>query len=193
MEQGEEEDDDEWTVQFDDGQTLRYGKRELRKLLARATSPQEKKQIDHILVSNRWRSSVTSCKSRWGPSVHRSISGKRSDHALLECTWKWRMRHVKSEPSPDFSVLQGDTKDKNGNPGPNKHAQAFQSTVTTKLKKLNYSKSDIATDIYNKLCKAIKCSSTQIFSFCLSASIFIYTLSVLHDFVAIIPVRNYPL
>ena len=64
VEQGEEEDDDEWTVQFDDGQTLRYGKSELRKLLARATSPQEKKQIDHILVSNRWRSSVTSCKSR---------------------------------------------------------------------------------------------------------------------------------
>ena len=51
VEQGEEEDDDEWTVQFDDGQTLRYGKSELRKLLARVTSPQEKKQIDHILIS----------------------------------------------------------------------------------------------------------------------------------------------
>ena len=112
VDQGDEQNDkaqdaDVWTVLFEDGQKIRCGKSKLRKLLARGENKQEKKQIDHILVSNRWRSSVTQSRVRWGPSVHRSISGKRSDHGLVECTWKWRMRHVKTEPTPDFSVLQG--------------------------------------------------------------------------------------
>ena len=81
-----------WTVQFADGYTIKCGKRKLKSLLTTATNIQEKKQIDHILVSNRWRSSITQCRPRWSPSVHRSLSGKRSDHALLECTWKWKWR-----------------------------------------------------------------------------------------------------
>ena len=112
---------------------------------------------ENALVSNRWRSSVTQSKVRWGPSVHRSLSGKRSDHALVECTWKWRMRHVKPEPSPDFSVMQDGITDKKGNSGPNKQAQAFQATVTAKLKTLVFSSTDSTTDIYSKLCKVIKC------------------------------------
>ena len=86
VEQSKNQDAGIWTVLFQDGHTLRCGKRKLRQLLLNAKPVQEKKQIDHILVSNRWRSSVTQCRTRWGPSVHRSISGKRSDHALLECT-----------------------------------------------------------------------------------------------------------
>jgi hypothetical protein len=108
VEQGDGEKKDKWTIQFEDGYTLRCGKHRLRKLLSRANGgqAQEKKQIDHILVSNRWRSSVTNCSPRWEPSVHRSLSGKRSDHALVECSWKWRLRLTKTVPVPDFSVLK---------------------------------------------------------------------------------------
>ena len=61
-------------------------------------------QIDYILVSNRWRSSIVDSKVRWGPSLHRNIHGK-ADHALVMCKWFWRVRKVKTEPSYDWSVL----------------------------------------------------------------------------------------
>ena len=101
-----EETQDEWTVQFEDGHVITCGKARLRQLLKRGDSEQIGKQIDHILVSTRWKSSVTHCKTRWGPSIHRSLTGRRSDYALLECRWKWRMRQMKTESSPDFSVLR---------------------------------------------------------------------------------------
>ena len=50
VEQGREQNKrDVWTVRFNDGFTLRCGKNRLRKLITQATSPQEKKQIDHVL------------------------------------------------------------------------------------------------------------------------------------------------
>ena len=150
---GSGQDADVWTVVFEDGYTLKCGKRRLKHLLRNTTQTQGKKQIDHILVSNRWRSSVTGCKTRWGPSVHRSVTGKRSDHALLECTWKWRLKIVKSEPVPDYSVLQnGQGEDPTK---PNKYAKKFGQAVQEKLQELEYNEGDGAEAIYDKLCSAI--------------------------------------
>ena len=156
VEQGEGQDDvNTWSVLFDDGHLLKCGRKRLRKLMAQAESPQVKKQLDHILVSNRWRSSVTDCRPDWAPSIHRSISGKRSDHALLSCTWKWRIRMVRTEPVPDFSVLQAAATDKNGRQTLNPHAQAFQQAVTDNLKAAEFNTQGSTAEIYDKLCTAI--------------------------------------
>ena len=156
---GDGQDDDVWTIHFDDGYILKCGKSKLKQLMQNSVCIQERKQIDHILVSNRWRSSVTSCRPRWGPSVHRSISGKRSDHSLLECSWKWRMRTIKSAPVPDFSVLQGgSTPDARRT----KYVQRFDQAVQDKLKELEYSVADTAAATYDKLCKAIEDAATSI-------------------------------
>ena len=45
------------------------------------------------MVSNRYLSSVVSCRSHWGPSIHRSQWGVKEDHALVACSWKWRVRN----------------------------------------------------------------------------------------------------
>ena len=85
--------------------------------------------------------------------MHRSVTGKRSDHALLECTWKWRLKLIKSDPVPDFSLLQGGQgKDANK---PNPHAQKFGQAVQEKLLELEYSAEDDVESIYDKLCRAI--------------------------------------
>ena len=62
-------------------------------------------QIDYILVSNRWMSSVKGCKVAWGPSVHRF--GYRWDHGLVQIGWKWRVRAVPArEPRLDLAALR---------------------------------------------------------------------------------------
>ena len=155
VEQGKDDSEpDEWSVLFEDGHLLKCGKRRLRKLLAQAETPQAQKQIDHILVSNRWRSSVTDCRPCWAPSIHRSITGKRSDHALLGCSWKWRMRVVKKEAVPDFSVLRS-VITKQGQESPNSHAQEFQQAVTENLKAAEFDAQGSTAEVYDKLCVAI--------------------------------------
>ena len=62
---------------------------------------------------------------------------------------------MKSEPAPDFSVIQGDQLDEQGLPRPNKQAQAFQSAVAEKLEELGYREDGSTTSIYDKLCKAV--------------------------------------
>ena len=81
------------------------GLKALQQILTRAKSSKVGRQLDYALVSTRWISCVTHCKPRWGPSIHRSIHGEKNDHALVECTWSWRVRVVKSKPVKDFSCL----------------------------------------------------------------------------------------
>ena len=148
---GNGQEEDVWTVQFDDGYTTQCGKQKLQDLLQNAENVQIKKQIDHILISSRWRSSVLQCRPRWGPSIHRSITGKPSDHALLECTWKWRMRLIKSNPVPDYSVLRED-----------KYVQMFERAVQAKLQSLQFSKADETADMYAKMCAAITHAAKEV-------------------------------
>ena len=60
--------------------------------------------MDYIMVSNRWLTSVQDASVKWGPSKHRNIHGK-ADHALVCCSWKWRLQSTKVEMKRDFGAL----------------------------------------------------------------------------------------
>ena len=95
-----------WVVVFEDGYSMRCSEEWIlknRKLPCKRKRTQ--KQIDFIFVSNRWRSSVIDAKVRWGPSIHRNLYGK-DDHALVVCTWSWRLRAVTAGEGVDWSALQ---------------------------------------------------------------------------------------
>ena len=49
-------------------------------------------QIDHILISTRWRSAVQSCAVRWGPAIHRF--GFPFDHGLVTAVMRFKIRKV---------------------------------------------------------------------------------------------------
>ena len=96
-----------WTVSFEDGYTTRCTKKKLAKwLLPPPRAKRGFKQIDYILVSRRWKSSVTNCKVDWEPSVHKSKWNTREDHALVACEWKWRIREVTLPSRTDYSGLR---------------------------------------------------------------------------------------
>ena len=65
------------------------------------------KQLDYILCSTRWVSSVRSSRVRWGISIQRW--GRKYDHGLVECKWKAHPKANKRMPRPDFSALARDT------------------------------------------------------------------------------------
>ena len=147
----------QWTVKYSDKFTQQYGRISLEKILVRTKREKIGKQIDYIFVSSRWKSCVTNCRTRWGPSIHRDIHGERNDHALVECNWKWRIRTIKSQPRKDLNCLYTQVKDANGNPTANPHMLAFEEALDAKLKELKYSASDDnTTAMYAKICTAIE-------------------------------------
>ena len=68
-----------WSVCFEDNYTMKCSEDWIMSHLKSAPNEQRKveKQIDYIFVSNRWRSSVTNAKTRWGPSTHRNQKRQR--------------------------------------------------------------------------------------------------------------------
>ena len=91
----------EWLVCNSNDTVHRYNRKHLEKILVRTAKRKVGKQLDYILVSTRWKSCIRSCRTRWGPSMHRDLHGEKNDHALLECVWNWRIRtekhaHVKT-------------------------------------------------------------------------------------------------
>jgi hypothetical protein len=63
-------------------------------------------QIDYVLVSQRWKSSVETCYVRWGPSLQLQ-AGNREDHGAVMMRWKQRVRcPQKSPPKPDLKALK---------------------------------------------------------------------------------------
>ena len=60
-------------------------------------------QIDYVLCSKRWTSSVRSSRVRWGVSIQRW--GRHFDHGLVECEWKVRLAAPAKVRHPDFSQL----------------------------------------------------------------------------------------
>jgi exonuclease III len=61
-------------------------------------------QIDYVLVSNRWKSGVSSCKVRWGPSIHRF--GHRFDHGMVHGTFRFRVAsHKPPQGWTDWGAL----------------------------------------------------------------------------------------
>ena len=94
-----------WVIQFEDGFVVRCGEKTLAKMLVVRKRKQIGKQLDYIMVSSRWKSCVRSCAPKWGPSMHRNIHGQKGDHALLACTWQWRMRTEKKATDQGFLLL----------------------------------------------------------------------------------------
>ena len=62
------------------------------------------RQIDYILCSRRWASSVRRSRVRWGVTIQRW--GRHFDHGLVECTWKARVIAPKKTHNPDFATLR---------------------------------------------------------------------------------------
>ena len=142
-----------WVIKFDDGLVLRCGPKTLSKLLVTKKKKQIGKQLDYILVSTRWKSCVRKCEPKWGPSMHRNVHGQKGDHALLACTWKWRLRTEKKKPVKDFSCL-GQGPDESGQQPTT--LRDFDVAVQSKLEQLSYdAETDNATDMYDKMCEAI--------------------------------------
>ena len=64
-------------------------------------------QIDYILVSKRWMSSVKNCWVQWSPSIHRF--GYRYDHGMVRMTVRQRLkRPFKAALKSDWLALQAE-------------------------------------------------------------------------------------
>ena len=102
---GTDNGDRRWIVRFADGYTKRYNKQSLLKILIYKETAKIGKQLDYALISNRWKSCVKNCRPRWGPAMHRDRHGHKNDHALVECTWRWRLKSHKKIWTKDFNPL----------------------------------------------------------------------------------------
>ena len=145
-----------WIVRFSDGHAMRCNEKQLRKMLVITKKKQIGRQLDYVFISKRWLSSIEKCKVRWGPSIHRSAHGRKSDHALLSCTFKWRIRSYKTQKCKDFEVLKQETDMMTGLPVPNPYIEKFEATIQSKLQELGHSQADDATKFYEDMCSAIR-------------------------------------
>eukprot|EP01050_Picozoa_sp_SAG11_P008249 SAG11_NODE_718_length_7584_cov_10.771009_3_plen_513_part_00 len=76
-----------------------------RSLRVEGVKAQAPAMLDYILLSRRYRSSVTSAQVRWGAGICRH--GVRRDHGLVEVKWRFRVRcDTKGVPKRDFRALQ---------------------------------------------------------------------------------------
>ena len=62
------------------------------------------RQIDYILCSRRWVSSVCSSRVRWGITMQRW--GRKYDHGLVEVKWKAKLIATPKKRTPDFTALK---------------------------------------------------------------------------------------
>ena len=147
------QDQPRWVVRFKDGHVMRCSEKALRKMLVHVQGEQVGRQLDYVFISKRWASSIEQCQVRWGPSIHRSVHGFKSDHALLSCRWKWRIRTFKPQPVKDFSVLQP-TCDENGIPKPSPDLERFSAAVQEKLTELGHQQADGTDKLYADICSA---------------------------------------
>ena len=135
-----------WVVKYTDNYVRHYTRKQLENILVRSKRAKIGKQIDYILVSTRWKSCVVNCSTRWQPSIHRDIHGEKNDHALVQCTWKWRIRTIKPKLCRDLHCLYTQEK----------IMKAFEDVVESKLTELRFSaRDDSTTDMYCKICSAI--------------------------------------
>ena len=106
-------------------------------------------QIDYILTSSRWSSSMRSCKVKWGMSCKRW--GRHYDHGLVECQFKSRLTVSHVKPLKDFSVLikDGETR------------QEFDELVTSSLTEKSFNSACPSASLKN-LCSAIDAATAAV-------------------------------
>ena len=61
-------------------------------------------QIDYIIVSSRWSSSVRKCSTQWGLAI--AAYGRKYDHAMVTATLKIRIKTDKRKSRKDFLSLK---------------------------------------------------------------------------------------
>ena len=61
-------------------------------------------QIDYVLVSTRWSSSVRASKTSWGISI--DVHGRKYDHALVQIMFKTRLKCSRKASRKDFTALK---------------------------------------------------------------------------------------
>ena len=61
-------------------------------------------QIDYILVSSRWSSSVRSCSTKWGLAI--DAYGRKYDHALVRMDFRPRLKCDRRSLRKDFASLR---------------------------------------------------------------------------------------
>ena len=135
-----------WKAKFEDGYVKSYSEQELLDAMVIEKKKTEGRQLDYILVSNRWSTSVQDAGVRWGPSEHRNIAG-RADHALVYCRWTWKLQTRRAEPTKDYSALNPNTTA--GKALINK----FDNEIKDKLRELP--KGETPGQQYKNLCAAI--------------------------------------
>ena len=94
-------------------------------------------QIDYILISSRWATSVRACKVKWGISCQRW--GRRYDHGLVESLLRTRLIVRKEKIVKDYSLLRTDRNIQ----------QQFDDNVRTNLIKRDFNQSDPAESVAN--------------------------------------------
>ena len=150
------DDEQQWLVKFDDGYIKIYDRKALEAILVREPSEKVGRQLDYILISTRWKSCVQQCRTRWGPAIYRDLHGEKNDHALLECTWTWRIRMQKKEKCKDLDCLYEDPTDEEGKPIENVIRTEFQESVAASLTQQGYDAvNDDTTTMYEKTVNAI--------------------------------------
>ena len=61
-------------------------------------------QIDYILVSGRWSTSVRNCTTAWGPAI--TAHGRKYDHAMVSALMKIRLKCDRRKQRKNFSALR---------------------------------------------------------------------------------------
>ena len=71
-------------------------------------SGQPPAQIDYILVSKKWSSSVQDCKVKWAPAIHRF--GSHFDHGLIHMRFRMRIQNsLMPIGRPDFGTFKDES------------------------------------------------------------------------------------
>ena len=61
-------------------------------------------QIDYILVSNRWASSIRQCQTKWGLTMQ--AYGRKYDHGLIKAKFCKRPKCQRNSRRKDFNALR---------------------------------------------------------------------------------------
>ena len=88
-----------WRVKFDDGYVKSCKESEFDDILILQNRVVEGSQLDYIMVTNRWLTSVQDVTVKWAPSEHGNIHDRRTDHVLACYRWTWRLQSPKPEHS----------------------------------------------------------------------------------------------
>lgn len=108
----------------------------------------EWKQLDYIMVSNRWLSSVRDSRVSWAPSTHRNVKG-RADHALVYGKWRRKIQSPPKRTVSKYSALNPNTA-KGQTP-----TSKFNTTIDEKILEITSSDNQTVHQQDDNLCTAI--------------------------------------